>query len=96
MSEVEKLCDHIGIIHNGKLLAEGTLPELRARSGNSRSRRLICDKLLTLNLRNIGIVYRKDSSIPGAIAGTVISMIGCSFAGHACSTIWDGRPSSCP
>jgi sodium transport system ATP-binding protein len=33
MSEVEKLCDHIGIIHDGKLLAEGTLPELRARYG---------------------------------------------------------------
>ena len=33
MSEVEKLCDHIGIIHNGRLLAEGTLPELRARFG---------------------------------------------------------------
>ena len=31
MSEVEKLCDHIGIIHDGKLLAEGTLPELRLR-----------------------------------------------------------------
>jgi sodium transport system ATP-binding protein len=31
MSEVEKLCDHIGIIHGGKLLAEGTLPDLRAR-----------------------------------------------------------------
>jgi len=31
MSEVEKLCDHIGIIHNGRLLAEGTLPELRQR-----------------------------------------------------------------
>ena len=31
MSEVEKLCDHIGIIHDGKLLTEGTLPELRAR-----------------------------------------------------------------
>jgi len=29
MSEVEKLCDVIGIIHNGKLLAEGSLPELR-------------------------------------------------------------------
>jgi sodium transport system ATP-binding protein len=29
MSEVEKLCDVIGIIHNGKLLAEGTLPQLR-------------------------------------------------------------------
>lgn len=29
MSEVEKLCDRIGIIHNGKLLREGTLTELR-------------------------------------------------------------------
>lgn len=33
MSEAEKLCDTIAIIHNGKLLAEGTLSELRARSG---------------------------------------------------------------
>jgi sodium transport system ATP-binding protein len=33
MSEVEKLCDRVGIIHDGKLLAEGSLPELRARFG---------------------------------------------------------------
>jgi sodium transport system ATP-binding protein len=33
MSEVEKLCDRIGIIHGGRLLAEGTLAELRARYG---------------------------------------------------------------
>ena len=33
MSEVEKLCDTIGIIHGGRLLAEGTLGELRARYG---------------------------------------------------------------
>jgi sodium transport system ATP-binding protein len=33
MSEVEKLCDTIGIIHGGKLLAEGTLEELRATYG---------------------------------------------------------------
>jgi sodium transport system ATP-binding protein len=31
MSEVERLCDRIGIIHGGKLLAEGTLAELRAK-----------------------------------------------------------------
>jgi sodium transport system ATP-binding protein len=31
MSEVEKLCDVIGIIHDGKLLTEGTLTELRKR-----------------------------------------------------------------
>ena len=33
MSEVEKLCDTIGVIHHGKLLAEGTLPQLRQRFG---------------------------------------------------------------
>ena len=33
MSEVERLCDHIGIIHGGKLLAEGTLAELRSKYG---------------------------------------------------------------
>jgi sodium transport system ATP-binding protein len=31
MSEVEKLCDMIGIIDGGRLLAEGTLAELRQR-----------------------------------------------------------------
>ena len=33
MSEAEKLCDTIGIIHQGRLLAEGTLADLRARYG---------------------------------------------------------------
>jgi len=33
MTEVEKLCDVIGIIHGGRLVAEGTLGELRARFG---------------------------------------------------------------
>ena len=31
MSEVDRLCDRIGIIHDGKLLADGTVPELRAK-----------------------------------------------------------------
>ena len=31
MAEVEKLCDVIGIIHGGRLVAEGTLPELQQR-----------------------------------------------------------------
>jgi sodium transport system ATP-binding protein len=33
MSEVEKLCDRIGILHQGKLLAEGPPAELKARAG---------------------------------------------------------------
>jgi sodium transport system ATP-binding protein len=31
MSEVEKLCDNIGIVDSGRILAEGTLAELRDR-----------------------------------------------------------------
>jgi sodium transport system ATP-binding protein len=33
MREAERLCDRIGIIHHGRLLAEGTIPELRERFG---------------------------------------------------------------
>jgi sodium transport system ATP-binding protein len=33
MSEVEKLCDVIGIIHDGRLVAEGTLAGLQQRFG---------------------------------------------------------------
>ncbi len=33
MREAEKLCDRIGIIHNGRIKANGTLDELRARFG---------------------------------------------------------------
>src|ERR1700678_1817456 len=35
MSEAEKLCDVIGVIHGGVLRAEGTLAELRARTGEA-------------------------------------------------------------
>jgi sodium transport system ATP-binding protein len=33
LSEAERLCDRIGVIHRGRLLAAGTLDELRARTG---------------------------------------------------------------
>ena len=33
MSEAEKLCDRIGIIHRGRLLALGTLEEHRQTTG---------------------------------------------------------------
>ncbi|MEO0652956.1 MAG: ATP-binding cassette domain-containing protein, partial [Planctomycetota bacterium] len=33
LSEAERLCDRIGIIHRGRLLGEGTLDELRERTG---------------------------------------------------------------
>jgi sodium transport system ATP-binding protein len=35
MSEVEALCDRIAVIYQGRLAAIGTLPELRARTGET-------------------------------------------------------------
>ena len=33
MSEVERLCDRVGIVHKGQLRASGTLDELIQRTG---------------------------------------------------------------
>ncbi len=33
LAEAERLCDRIGILHDGRLVAEGTADELRARHG---------------------------------------------------------------
>jgi ABC-2 type transport system ATP-binding protein/sodium transport system ATP-binding protein len=35
LDEAERLCDRFGLLHEGKLVAEGTLAELQARSGRS-------------------------------------------------------------
>lgn len=35
MSEVERLCDHVAIVHHGKVAAEGTVSELRSQTGES-------------------------------------------------------------
>jgi len=33
MSEAERLCDHVGVIHNGRLLAQGPVAEVKAAAG---------------------------------------------------------------
>jgi sodium transport system ATP-binding protein len=45
MTEVEKLCDRIGIIHRGRLLAEGTLAQLRERFGKQDLEDIFVDVL---------------------------------------------------
>jgi sodium transport system ATP-binding protein len=37
LAEAELLCDRIGLLHRGRLLAEGTPPALRAAAGNAPS-----------------------------------------------------------
>lgn len=40
LDEAERLCDRFGLMHEGRLLHEGTLPELRSRTG--------CDTLVDM------------------------------------------------
>lgn len=57
MSEVEKLCDRIGIIHRGRLLALGTLEELRSLTGQHY-------------LEDIFVHYvTREEGVPGAELG---------------------------
>lgn len=37
LAEAELLCDRVGLLHRGRLLAEGTPPELRASAGGASS-----------------------------------------------------------
>jgi ABC-type multidrug transport system ATPase subunit len=37
LAEAELLCDRIGLLHRGRLLAEGSPAELRARAGGASS-----------------------------------------------------------
>ncbi len=43
MSEVERLCDRVGVIHDGVLMGEGTVEELKARSGHETLERAFLD-----------------------------------------------------
>ena len=52
---VERLCDHIGIIHRGRLAAQGTIDELRAGTGG--------ETLEALFLRVVGAAGRPASHL---------------------------------
>jgi len=36
LEEAERLCTRVGLLHRGKLVSEGTIPELQARTGKDR------------------------------------------------------------
>jgi ABC-2 type transport system ATP-binding protein/sodium transport system ATP-binding protein len=57
LDEAELMCDRFGLLHRGELVSEGTLAELRARTG--------CETLVDmfLQLSHIGPVLAKGSSV---------------------------------
>ena len=55
MREVEKLCDRIAIVHRGRILAEGTLPELADRYEQPDVEELFFE-----------LIQRREEEIPSA------------------------------
>ena len=54
MEEAEYLCDRIGVVHQGRLTALGTMDELRERTGRHRLREIFLD-LLNLPPRTVEV-----------------------------------------
>lgn len=57
MEVVERLCTRVGIINNGQMVAEGTLQELRERSGGEASLEDIFLKLIGAGTREGGLEW---------------------------------------
>ena len=64
MSEAEKLCDVIGIIHGGRLLAEGTLAEIRVKTGEQDLEesfmKIVAAGGGRMSASTIGTIYAKE------------------------------------
>ena len=58
MSEVERLCDHVAVIHDGVIKGEGTVDDLKKMSGQTSLERaflyLVGELNLPLSLRGGG------------------------------------------
>ena len=63
LGEVEQICDRVGIIHNGKLVVEGKIDELRGQSQIYVRATPEASAIQILNEMQIGEVQEKDDAI---------------------------------
>jgi len=59
LDEVETVCQRFGLMHRGKMLAEGTLEELRYMSGQERM-----SEIFRTLVRNLGGEQPENSEAP--------------------------------
>jgi len=53
MSEVERLCDHVAIVHHGKIAAEGTVSELQSQTQESAMEKIFLKIVNELEEENV-------------------------------------------
>jgi ABC-2 type transport system ATP-binding protein/sodium transport system ATP-binding protein len=57
LDEAERFCDRFGLLHRGRLMHEGTLPELQAATG--------CASLTEMFLQSLPHVEQEDAGVSG-------------------------------
>ncbi len=88
LSELEEICDHVGIIENGQLVFSGTLDEIRRRLGvhnkvrgriaenHDRAIELLCALPQIDDVKRIGeeisVIFKEGQSGDGLIARTLV------------------------
>jgi ABC-2 type transport system ATP-binding protein len=58
MLEVEELCDRIALIHRGRIIAEGTVPEVKKKIVEQNSIQIECE-----NPRKIQLLFQNESYV---------------------------------
>ena len=79
LDEAEQLCDRIGILHQGRLLVEGSAPEIRARVPAEQVALLDADDLEPLRARasQLGLHYRDMGGRLGVLLPSSQSLADC-------------------
>ncbi len=88
LSELEEICDHVGIIENGQLVFSGTLEEIRRRLGvhnkvrvrigenHDRAIELLCALPQIDDVKRLGeeisVIFKEGQSGDGLIARTLV------------------------
>ena len=88
LSELEEICDHVGIIENGQLVFSGTLDEIRQRlgvhnkvqvrinDGHDKAIELLCALPQIEDVKRLGeelsVIFKEGQSSDGLIARTLV------------------------
>jgi ABC-2 type transport system ATP-binding protein len=87
LSEVEQMCSHVGVMHVGRLLVQGTSDEVRAGTATRATvetdqPRVAAQIMRELGLRDVSVTARSATGVLGSVAPEKV-VAGCVHQGVA-------------
>ncbi|HSS58544.1 MAG TPA: ABC transporter ATP-binding protein, partial [Solirubrobacteraceae bacterium] len=92
LSEVEALCDRVGILRSGRLVEQGTLPELRHLSAQTVDITFDGPAPKLPELPGVRLMSAGDNAVRGSVTGGVGPLIA-ALAGHPVLALTSREPS---